>query len=130
MTKHNADHRSAPAFVLFVLFVVSFVSGCAIVPRGPIVSRSHEEFRGRADGLISRDVWRDDAFSRGVYFFSDPSLQMICAWHTNQTALGGGSRFMAGTFGITVDTNLTPAIAAGGTAVGNIVGATVKTIAK
>jgi hypothetical protein len=107
-------------------------TGCAILPRGPVVQRTlTETFTGRPDGLRKRVIiLRDDSFTRGVYVFTDPAIQTVCAWHTNALELGGGSRFMAGNVSITVDSNLVPAIAAGGTAVGNIVGATVKTIAK
>lgn len=108
------------------LLLCAFALSCAVVPRGPKVSHTHEEFHDRSDGLICRDIWKDDAFSRGLYFFTDPSLQMICAWHTNQAALGGGSRFMAGNAGIIVDSNLVPAIAATGTTAGNIIGAALK----
>ena len=115
-----------------LLLSVLLLAGCAIVPRGPVVERTiTETFTGRPDGLTKRVTkLSDEAFTRGLYFFSDPSLQMLCSWHTNATELGGGSRFMAGTFGITVDTNLVPAITATGTAVGNVVGAAVKTAVK
>lgn len=105
-------------------------SGCAIVPRGPKVSHTVEFFTNRADGLIGREVWRSDSISRGLYFFDDPSGASLCFWQSNPPALGGGSRFMAGNIGITVDSNLVPAITATGTAVGNVVGAAVKTAVK
>jgi hypothetical protein len=115
---------------LLCLFAAIALAGCAIVPRGPIVSHSHEEFRDRPDGLISRDIWKDAAFTRGIYLFTDPTLQTISVLHTNHTALGGSSQFVAGNFSVIVDSNLVPAISATGTAAGNIIGAAVKTAVK
>jgi hypothetical protein len=54
----------------------------------------------------------------------------LFAAHTNQSALGGGSVFSAGTVTITVDTNTAPIVGATGTAVGNIIGAAAKTTLK
>ena len=106
------------------------LAGCAIQPRGPVVGKTVETFAGRADGLISREVWTDDAFGRGIFFFTDPSLVGVKIWHTNQTALGGCSHFQAGAAGIMVDSNVVPAIGAAGTAVGNIIGAAAKSAVK
>lgn len=114
----------------FAIIACAALAGCAIPPRGPVVQHTVEHFAGREDGLVSREVWRDDAFSRGYYLFADPSLQTINAWHTNQSALGGCSHFSAGAVAITVSSNLVPAIGAAGTAVGNIVGAAAKTALK
>ena len=110
----------------FLLSAFCF-SACAIQPRGPVVSHSVEQFAGRRDGLTYREVWKDDAFTRGIFFFTDPSLVGVKIWHTNQTALGGCSHFSAGNAGVTVDS---AGIAAAGTAVGNVVGAAVKTAVK
>jgi hypothetical protein len=90
-----------------------------------------EHFQGRSDGLVYRkQIWRDDAFTRGIYFFADPALAKVNAWHTNQGALGGCSHFSAGTVEIHVDTNTAPIVGAAGTAVGNIIGAAAKTAVK
>jgi hypothetical protein len=105
-------------------------TGCAVVPHGPVVERTTEYFTNRPDGLIGRVTIKDSAFSRGIYFFTDPSLNTICAWHTNAAELGGGSRFMAGSIAITVDTNLAPTVAAVGAAAGNVLGAAAKSALK
>ena len=110
--------------------IIPFLSACAIVPRGPVVSHTIERFSGRADGLISREVFRDKTFTRGFYFFTDPSLSSINAWHTNQAALGGCSHFTAGGAGIVVDPNTAAIIGAAGTAAGNIIGAAAKSAVK
>jgi hypothetical protein len=106
------------------------LAGCAIVPRGPIVTHTVERFEGRADGLIFKEERKDAAFTRGMYFFADPKVSALYGWHTNQSALGGSSFVTFGAMTIVTDTNLVPAIAAGGTAVGNVVGAAVKTAVK
>lgn len=122
----------ARELALFILLPSSFFlsPGCAVVPRGPVASHERREYSGRADGLVLQETWRDSAFTRGLYVFADPSLNKICAWHTNQLALGGGSRIMAGGFSLVVDTNLVPAIAAAGTAAGNVIAASVKSAIK
>lgn len=116
------------------------LTGCAVVPRGPIVRHSSpthvvERFACRPDGLVYRETWAgerwtDDAFGRGLYFFTDPKLSGLVATHTNQAALGGGSSISSGSISIIVDSNLVPAITATGTAAGNIIGAAAKTAVK
>jgi hypothetical protein len=83
-------------------------------------------FQDRPDGLVWREVWRDCEGGGGFFFFADPNVQAMTAIHSNQCALGGGSAFAAGSLSIVVDSNLVPAIAASGTAAGNVVGAAVK----
>lgn len=121
---------SKSAICALCLLCAIVFSGCAIQPRGPVVSHTIEYYAGRKDGLVRREVWKDDAFTRGIFFFADPSLTAVKVWHTNQTALGGCSHFEAGAASIVVSSNLVPAIAAGGTAVGNIVGAAAKSALK
>lgn len=94
------------------------------MPHGPIVTAKY--YSGRSDHLIAEI--KDSAFSRGMYLFDDPNAQAITGWYSN--VLGGSSHFSLGSLSVTVDTNLVPAIAASGTASGNIIGATVKTLAK
>ena len=114
-----------------LLCALALIPACAIQPRGPVVSHTVETFSpGRSDNLVTREIWRDDAFTRGIFFFTDPSLTAVKVWHTNQTALGGCSHFQAGSAGIVVDSNLVPAITATGTAVGNVVGAAAKSAVK
>jgi hypothetical protein len=110
--------------------LATILCGCAIVPRGPIVSHEVKRYQGRSDGLISYERWSDQAFTRGMYFFSDPTVSKLYGWHTNQAALGGSSYVTFGAVTIVTDTNLVPAIAATGTAAGNIIGAAVKTAVK
>jgi hypothetical protein len=106
------------------------LAGCAIGPRGPVVSHELRCYEGRADGLVREERWKDAAGLRAFYLFTDPSAQNIVAWHTNQVALGGCSHFSAGSVTIKVDTNTAAIIGAGGTAAGNIIGAAAKTAIK
>ncbi|MGD0813381.1 MAG: hypothetical protein ABSA83_07235 [Verrucomicrobiota bacterium] len=117
-----------PVFVVFALFVVT--AGCACPHRKALTTQTLEWFENRADGLVARESWRDQEGGGGFFLFADPTVQAMTAIHTNQWALGGGSAFAAGSFGILVDSNLVPAIAATGTAAGNVVGAAVKTAVK
>jgi hypothetical protein len=66
----------------------------------------------------------------GIFVFADPNVQAMAALHTNQTALGGGSVFSAGSMSSLVDSNLVPTLNATGTAVGNVIGAAAKTAVK
>jgi hypothetical protein len=105
-------------------------SGCACPRRQASATHTVEHFTNRADGLVSREEWRDQEGGGGIFFFADPNVQAMTAIHTNQCALGGGSAFAAGSFTIVVDSNLVPAIAATGTAAGNIIGAAAKSAVK
>ena len=109
---------------------VLLYSGCAMLPKGPVESHSVNRYAGRQDGLVSREEWRDQSFGRGIYVFTDPSLSGVAFIHTNIAALGGSSVFSAGSVVVVVDSNLVPAIAAMGTAAGNIIGAAAKTAVK
>jgi hypothetical protein len=128
----KARRREASVLALSLplcVFVVS-ISGCAIPHRKAATTHTVELFRERQDGLVAREEWRDAEGGGGIFFFADPNVQAMTALHTNQTALGGGSAFAAGSFTILVDSNLVPAIAASGTAAGNIIGAAAKTAVK
>jgi hypothetical protein len=89
-----------------------------------------ESFEGRPDGLVCRETWRDTEKGGGEFLFTDPSVQSMVAIHTNQSALGGGSVFSAGTVTITVDTNTAAVIGSAGTAAGNVIGAAAKAAVK
>ncbi|HEX4120715.1 MAG TPA: hypothetical protein VH619_08880 [Verrucomicrobiae bacterium] len=117
--------------VLCVLWgVVLFCPGCACPRRKGETSHSVEVFAGRGDGLVAREEWRDMETGGGIFVFADPNVQAMAALHTNQTALGGGSVFSAGSMSSLVDSNLVPALNATGTAVGNVIGAAAKTAVK
>jgi hypothetical protein len=105
-------------------------SGCACPHRKAESSHVLESFSGREDGLVCRETWRDTEGGGGIFFCADPNVQNMFAAHTNQSALGGGSVFSAGTVTITVDTNTAAVIGSAGTAVGNIIGAAAKSTVK
>jgi hypothetical protein len=115
--------------VLSALSVVLLCS-CANPRRTALATHVQERFTSRADGLIERDTWRDKESGGGIFLFADPNVQGMAALHTNQTALGGGSSFIAGSLTLVVDTNTAAIIGAGGTALGNIIGASVKSAIK
>jgi hypothetical protein len=116
-------------FSLYTL-ACSLFPACACPHRAAVTLRTVEWFNARPDGLVARETWRDSEGGGGFFLFADPNVQAMTASHTNQTALGGGSAFAAGSFAIVVDSNLVPAIAATGTAAGNIIGAAAKTAVK
>lgn len=120
------------ALLLSALSVASVVllSSCSTPHRKTETLHIFESFTNRADGLVSREEWRDTDSGGAMFLFVDPSSQGMCIKHTNQPALGGSTWMMMAPFSMVVDSNLVPAIAAGGTAVGNIVGAAVKTAVK
>jgi hypothetical protein len=89
-----------------------------------------EDYAGRCDGLVHRESWKDSEGGGGFFLFADPNVQGMAALHTNQSALGGGSSFIAGSLTLVVDTNTAQIIGAGGTAIGNIIGASVKSAIK
>ena len=114
---------------VFGLWPLALVS-CACPHRKAAAIHTLEFFKGRDDGLVAREEWRDTEGGGGFFLFADPPVQNMAAIHTNQTALGGGSLFTAGALTSLVDSNLVPAIGATGTAAGNIIGAAAKSAIK
>ncbi len=118
-------------FICFILLPSSFfLSSCACPHRKGLASHCIESFAGRSDGLLRREIWRDSEQGGGQFFFTDPAAGQLFAAHTNQSALGGGSLFSAGTVTITVDSNTAPILGAAGAAAGNVIGAAAKTAVK
>lgn len=114
----------------FLLSAFCLLPGCACPRRLSESTHDAWSYTNRADGLIRHEQWRDAEGGGGIFVFTDPKVSAMLAVHTNQAAIGGGSLFSAGSITIVVDTNIVPAITASGTAVGNIIGAAVKTAAK
>lgn len=90
----------------------------------------HKEFRGRADGLVSEDFYLDRERGGCFSFLTDPEASSITAIHTNQAGLGGGSLFLSGPISWKTDPQTSSIISSGGTAVGNVIGAALKTTIK
>jgi hypothetical protein len=120
---------SALALVRVAVFCLLW-QGCACPRRRGESSHSVERFRGRQDGLVQRETWRDTESGGGWFLFTDPTVQQMTALHTNQAALGGGSLFSAATTTVTLDTNTAAVIGASGTAIGNVIGAAAKSAVK
>lgn len=114
----------------FSLYTLAFLPGCACPHRKAATTRTLEWFAGRPNGLVARESWKDSEGGGGFFLFTDPTVQSMAAIHTNQSSLGGGSTFTAGPMNILVDSNLVPAIAASGTAAGNIIGAAAEAAVK
>lgn len=123
--------RNLKIFAPLRLCAVALIpAGCASPHRTGLSTHTVEIYRGRADGLISREEWRDSEKGGGLFLFTDPTVQSMTATHTNQSALGGGSSFVAGPMTVVLDTNTARVVAAGGTAVGNVIVAAVKAAVK
>jgi hypothetical protein len=101
--------------------------GCAMPIRRGSSYRKVWLYQGRPDGLIAKEVMRDREGGGGIFLLTDPKVASIAAKHTNQAALGGGSVITTGQMEITVDPQTGAIISAGGTAIGNIIGAAAKT---
>ena len=103
--------------ILFILLPSTFLlSSCACPRRKAESSHVIESFANRPDGLLRRETWRDTEGGGGLFFCADPNVQNMFAAHTNQSTLGGGSVFSAGTVTITVDTNTAAVLGSAGTA--------------
>lgn len=72
------------------------------------------------------ETWLDTSSGGGTFVFTDPAASQLEFDHTNQSALGGGRQTKAGSITSTITTNAVSAITAGGSAVGNVIGAATK----
>lgn len=70
-----------------------------------------------------QETWTDSSSGGGTFVFTDPAASQLEFDHTNQSALGGGRVTKAGSIASTITTNAVNAITAGGSAVGNVIGA-------
>lgn len=68
--------------------------------------------------LKCHEIWLDEFKGGGVAFLSDPSVTQFASFHTNQTALGGGSTLTIGSGQSVVSTN---GIIASGEAINQII---------
>lgn len=82
---------------------------------------------GRANGprifVAYRETWTDRSRGGGSFLFTDPAASQVVSGVTNQAALGGAHSFTVGNVSATITTNAVLAINAGGTAVGDVIGA-------
>lgn len=88
---------------------------------------TNEDFGFWAKGpktfVASRESWIDKSSGGGTFLFTDPAASQVSSVVANQTALGGSHNFGVGSVSSTISSNAVAAISAGGTAVGNIIGA-------
>ncbi|HWD20497.1 MAG TPA: hypothetical protein VHB20_14590 [Verrucomicrobiae bacterium] len=115
---------------LCCLCFLLLLSGCASPHREAVSRHTTELYQGRPDGLVKRDIWEDRESGGGHFLFTDPAVQSMNANHVNQSSLGGSNTFTTGAMTLVVDTNTGQIVAATGAAVGNIVGAALKTAVK
>lgn len=113
-----------------LVLIPLLLTGCAYPHRTALTTHELRRYQGRPDGLIALETWRDSERGGGVFFCTDPKVQSFAASHTNQTALGGGSVLNTGPMELTVDPQTGAIIGATGTAVGNVIGAAIKTAIK
>jgi len=104
--------------------------GCAAPHRAAVSIHEHRQYAGRSDGKVSEDIWRDTESGGGWFLLTTSDVQSLSAIHTNQSSLGGGSAFSAGPISFKVDPQTGAIIEASGSAVGNIIGAALKTAVK
>ena len=107
-----------------------FLCGCAHPHRTGYSTREIRVYQGRTDGLVRVETWKDVERGGGTFLLTDPAIASLTAFHTNQTELGGGSYIGTGQMTITIDPETGAIVAATGTAIGNIVGAALKTAIK
>jgi hypothetical protein len=87
----------------------------------------HEVWTYSDAGQVTRhEVWSENHHGGGTALLADPVATQIASYHTNQAGLGGASTFTVGGLQSTVNTNAAAILSAGGTAVGNVIGAAVK----
>lgn len=76
------------------------------------------------------ESWTDYSRGGGTFLFTDPQASQINSTVSNQAALAGAHQFGVGTLQSTISSNAVSAIGAGGTAVGNIIGAAASAVTK
>jgi hypothetical protein len=100
-------------------------AGCVTSHKKEFIT--HEVWTYNQSGQVaSHEVWSENHHGGGTALLADPVATQIASYHTNQTGLGGASSFSVGNIQATVSTNAAAIISAGGTAVGNVIGAAVK----
>lgn len=102
---------------------------CTIAPHGSRATHRVWTYEGRKDGLVRFEKWTDKSAGGGMLFFMDPSLQNVVIVHTNSDLRTGGT-FSLGTASVVLDPQTGAVIGAAGSAVGNIIGAALKTAVK
>jgi hypothetical protein len=76
------------------------------------------------------ETWEDSSHGGGTFVLTDPAASQVAFGRVNQTALGGGHTVAVGQLSSTTTTNDVNAISAGGTAIGNVIGAAASAAAK
>lgn len=112
----------------FILLIT--LTGCAFPHRSGYTVDEVRSYAGRADGLIRVEIRKDREGGGGLFFLSTSDVQWMSVTHTNQDGLGGGSTVTIGPFHNATDPQTGQIIQDLGSAVGNVVGAAVKTAVK
>lgn len=80
--------------------------------------------------LAYRETWTDKSGGGGTFLFTDPQASQLSFTKTNQAGLGGSRSVTVGNIQSTITSNAVAAITAGGSAVGNVIGAAAQAAAK
>ena len=113
----------------FALLTLLALCSCTIAPHGSRATHRVWTYEGRRDGLVRYEKWTDRSAGGGALFFMDPSLQAVTIVHTNADLRTGGT-FSVGSASVVLDPQTGAVIGAAGTAVGNVIGAALKTAVK
>lgn len=113
---------------LAIVLAVLALGGCTVAPHGSKATHKVCTYQGRPDGLVMVEYWTDRSAGGGMLFFADPTLNNVTIVHTN-SALHTGGAVSIGSATVIMDPNTANVIGAAGTAVGNIVGAALRSSA-
>lgn len=115
----------------FSLLALLALCGCTFAPHGSHATHRIWTYQPgtRSDGLVRYEVITDRSAGGGALFLMDPRAQSAVLTHTNSVLQTGGS-LVIGNGSVTVDPQTGDIISAAGTAVGNVIGAAVKTAVK
>jgi hypothetical protein len=123
--KTNWAHTPAMRFAILTTTLAFLFSGCVSAhKKGRTI---HERFdyqivqpsTGEPVALLKcHEIWLDEFKGGGVALLTDPSVSAFASFHTNQTALGGGSTFTIGSGQSVVSSN---GIIASGEAINQII---------
>jgi hypothetical protein len=99
--------------------------GCAGIKRESGPYHTFRHYSGRSDGLVATEEWGYREDGRAWGFGNRGAVTNFSVVSSNLLGMGGWSIF-SGSGQLDISSNLAPVISAGGTAVGNVVGAAAK----
>jgi hypothetical protein len=104
--------------------IAALAAGCVTSHKKEYIT--HESWTYSSTGAITgHEIWSENHHGGGVALLADPAATQIASYHTNQSGLGGSSSFSLGNIQAHVSTNAPAVIGSGGTAIGNVIGASI-----